>query len=108
MSSRLGAIQPRKCKFNSQKYVKHEGEQYSYSIPFQEASNVLVTPLALRVSRGGGDQVLSPRCGWESLMKNVTLGNVTMSHRTREARRMPCVSLPLNYDRSAARAALEN
>ncbi|GBP96530.1 hypothetical protein EVAR_92186_1 [Eumeta japonica] len=47
-------------------------------------------------------------CGWESLMKNVTLGNVTMSHRTREARRMPCVSLPLNYDRSAARAALEN
>ncbi|GBP17166.1 hypothetical protein EVAR_17287_1 [Eumeta japonica] len=23
-------------------------------------------------------------CGWESLMKNVTLGNVTMSHRTRE------------------------
>ncbi|GBP92457.1 hypothetical protein EVAR_99633_1 [Eumeta japonica] len=41
-------------------------------------------------------------CGWESLMKNVTLGNVTMSHRTREARRMPCVSLPLNYDRSAA------
>ncbi|GBP78107.1 hypothetical protein EVAR_53552_1 [Eumeta japonica] len=31
-------------------------------------------------------------CGWESLMKSVTLGNVTMSHRTREARRMPCVS----------------
>ncbi|GBP30345.1 hypothetical protein EVAR_18144_1 [Eumeta japonica] len=28
-------------------------------------------------------------CGWESLMKGVTLGNVTMSHRTREARRMP-------------------
>ncbi|GBP89686.1 hypothetical protein EVAR_20381_1 [Eumeta japonica] len=27
-------------------------------------------------------------CGWESLMKSVTLGNVTMSHRTREARRM--------------------
>ncbi|GBP05521.1 hypothetical protein EVAR_3024_1 [Eumeta japonica] len=25
-----------------------------------------------------------PGCGWESLMKNVTLGNVTMSHRTRE------------------------
>ncbi|GBP35134.1 Copia protein [Eumeta japonica] len=24
------------------------------------------------------------RCGWESLMKGVTLGNVTMSHRTRE------------------------
>ncbi|GBP64519.1 hypothetical protein EVAR_53018_1 [Eumeta japonica] len=24
-------------------------------------------------------------CGWESLMKSVTLGNVTMSHRTREA-----------------------
>ncbi|GBP79273.1 hypothetical protein EVAR_98775_1 [Eumeta japonica] len=38
-------------------------------------------------------------------LKSVTLGNVTMSHRTREARRMPCVSLPLNYDRSAARAA---
>ncbi|GBP39088.1 hypothetical protein EVAR_27448_1 [Eumeta japonica] len=32
-------------------------------------------------------------CGWESLMKSVTLGNVTMSHRTREACRMPCVSL---------------
>ncbi|GBP61062.1 hypothetical protein EVAR_48561_1 [Eumeta japonica] len=27
---------------------------------------------------------LSESCGWESLMKNVTLGNVTMSHRTRE------------------------
>ncbi|GBP30349.1 hypothetical protein EVAR_18148_1 [Eumeta japonica] len=40
-------------------------------------------------------------------LKSVTLGNVTMSHRTREARRMPS-SLPLNYDRSAARAALEN
>ncbi|GBP47936.1 hypothetical protein EVAR_31476_1 [Eumeta japonica] len=26
----------------------------------------------------------SSGCGWESLMKNVTLGNVTMSHRTRE------------------------
>ncbi|GBP90118.1 hypothetical protein EVAR_87222_1 [Eumeta japonica] len=37
-------------------------------------------------------------------LKSVTLGNVTMSHRTREARRMPCVSLPLNYDRSAARS----
>ncbi|GBP05520.1 hypothetical protein EVAR_3023_1 [Eumeta japonica] len=24
------------------------------------------------------------RCGWESLMKSVTLGNVTMSHRTRD------------------------
>ncbi|GBP32212.1 hypothetical protein EVAR_27636_1 [Eumeta japonica] len=35
-------------------------------------------------------------------LKSVTLGNVTMSHRTREARRMPCVSLPLNYDRSRA------
>ncbi|GBP82845.1 hypothetical protein EVAR_34509_1 [Eumeta japonica] len=28
--------------------------------------------------------VRSACCGWESLMKNVTLGNVTMSHRTRE------------------------
>ncbi|GBP44084.1 hypothetical protein EVAR_85238_1 [Eumeta japonica] len=27
---------------------------------------------------------LTGGCGWESLMKNVTLGNVTMSHRTRE------------------------
>ncbi|GBP73912.1 hypothetical protein EVAR_103138_1 [Eumeta japonica] len=26
----------------------------------------------------------SSGCGWESLMKSVTLGNVTMSHRTRE------------------------
>ncbi|GBP80107.1 hypothetical protein EVAR_55925_1 [Eumeta japonica] len=32
---------------------------------------------ALVTLRGAG-------CGWESLMKNVTLGNVTMSHRTRE------------------------
>ncbi|GBP80333.1 hypothetical protein EVAR_61884_1 [Eumeta japonica] len=39
--------------------------------------------------------------------EKVTLGNVTMSHRTREARRMPCVSLPLNYDRSAARSTRE-
>ncbi|GBP56545.1 hypothetical protein EVAR_53619_1 [Eumeta japonica] len=31
-------------------------------------------------------------CGWESLMKSVTLGNVTMSHRTREGRRMPRLS----------------
>ncbi|GBP91038.1 hypothetical protein EVAR_42577_1 [Eumeta japonica] len=50
--------------------------------------------------------MLCTGCGWESLMKSVTLGNVTMSHRTREARRI-CASLPLNYDRSAARA-LEN
>ncbi|GBP07430.1 hypothetical protein EVAR_4797_1 [Eumeta japonica] len=33
-----------------------------------------------------------PRCGWESLMKNVTPGNVTMSHRTREARQCPALS----------------
>ncbi|GBP01889.1 Lipase member H [Eumeta japonica] len=46
----------------------------------------------------------NPGCGWESLMKNVTLGNVTMSHRTRERPARPCVSLPLNYDRSAARS----
>ncbi|GBP18724.1 hypothetical protein EVAR_8551_1 [Eumeta japonica] len=37
-------------------------------------------------------------------LKSVTLGNVTMSHRTREGRCL--ASLPLNYDRSAAR--LEN
>ncbi|GBP84451.1 E3 ubiquitin-protein ligase MYLIP [Eumeta japonica] len=37
--------------------------------------------------------------------KGVTLGNVTMSHRTREARRL--ASLPLNYDRSAARSTRE-
>ncbi|GBP69501.1 hypothetical protein EVAR_43749_1 [Eumeta japonica] len=36
-------------------------------------------------------------------LKSVTLGNVTMSHRTREVPK-PCVSLPLNYDRSAARS----
>ncbi|GBP62850.1 hypothetical protein EVAR_44705_1 [Eumeta japonica] len=43
-------------------------------------------------------------CGWESLMKSVTLGNVTMSHRTREsppnALRLSMIGLP--------RAALEN
>ncbi|GBP80626.1 hypothetical protein EVAR_59474_1 [Eumeta japonica] len=33
-------------------------------------------PLSSKEEEGG--------CGWESLMKNVTLGNVTMSHRTRE------------------------
>ncbi|GBP47985.1 hypothetical protein EVAR_40409_1 [Eumeta japonica] len=38
-------------------------------------------------------------CGWESLMKSVTLGNVTMSHRTREARRNALRLSPLNYDR---------
>ncbi|GBP27325.1 hypothetical protein EVAR_18798_1 [Eumeta japonica] len=32
-------------------------------------------------------KILEFCCGWESLMKSVTLGNVTMSHRTREARR---------------------
>ncbi|GBP19125.1 hypothetical protein EVAR_83438_1 [Eumeta japonica] len=47
------------------------------------------------------------RCGWESLYENVTLGNVTMSHRTRERPAECLASLPLNYDRSA-RAALEN
>ncbi|GBP55491.1 Dehydrogenase patE [Eumeta japonica] len=36
--------------------------------------------------------------------KGVTLGNVTMSHRTREGPPNACVSLPLNYDRSAARS----
>ncbi|GBP43903.1 hypothetical protein EVAR_41759_1 [Eumeta japonica] len=40
-------------------------------------------------------------CGWESLMKSVTLGNVTMSHRTKRPI-MICVS-QLNYDRSAER-----
>ncbi|GBP28088.1 hypothetical protein EVAR_21209_1 [Eumeta japonica] len=40
--------------------------------------------------------------------ENVTLGNVTMSHRTRERPAECLASLPLNYDRSAARAALEN
>ncbi|GBP87111.1 hypothetical protein EVAR_59768_1 [Eumeta japonica] len=39
--------------------------------------------------------------------ENVTLGNVTMSHRTREARRMPCVSLHSTMI-GLPRAALEN
>ncbi|GBP74775.1 hypothetical protein EVAR_98160_1 [Eumeta japonica] len=38
------------------------------------------------------EKVAFRSCGWESLMKSVTLGNVTMSHRTREARRMPSLS----------------
>ncbi|GBP07333.1 hypothetical protein EVAR_4727_1 [Eumeta japonica] len=46
-------------------------------------------------------------CGWESLMKSVTLGNVTMSHRTRERPAECLASLPLNYDRSAARSTRE-
>ncbi|GBP67677.1 Enhancer of mRNA-decapping protein 3 [Eumeta japonica] len=33
-------------------------------------------------------------CGWESLMKSVTLGNVTMSHRTREAAECLALSHP--------------
>ncbi|GBP19638.1 hypothetical protein EVAR_75610_1 [Eumeta japonica] len=36
-----------------------------------------------RVNSGGVVGIPSLRCGWESLMKSVTLGNVTMSHRTR-------------------------
>ncbi|GBP50178.1 hypothetical protein EVAR_42859_1 [Eumeta japonica] len=34
-------------------------------------------------------------------LKSVTLGNVTMSHRTRERPAECLASLPLNYDRSA-------
>ncbi|GBP10395.1 hypothetical protein EVAR_91366_1 [Eumeta japonica] len=47
------------------------------------------------------------RCGWESLLESVTLGNVTMSHRTRERSAECLASLPLNYDRSAARSTRE-
>ncbi|GBP76826.1 hypothetical protein EVAR_49114_1 [Eumeta japonica] len=47
-------------------------------------------------------------CGWESLMKSVTLGNVTMSHRTREMpAECPCVSLHSTMI-GLPRAALEN
>ncbi|GBP14509.1 hypothetical protein EVAR_7784_1 [Eumeta japonica] len=45
-------------------------------------------------------------CVWESLMKNVTLGNVTMSRRERGPPN--ALRLSLNYDRSAARLALES
>ncbi|GBP35102.1 hypothetical protein EVAR_28300_1 [Eumeta japonica] len=40
-------------------------------------------------------------------LKSVTLGNVTMSHRTRERPAECLASLPLNYDRSAARSTRE-
>ncbi|GBP39947.1 hypothetical protein EVAR_39175_1 [Eumeta japonica] len=46
-------------------------------------------------------------CGWESLMKSVTLGNVTMSHRTRE-RPAECPSLSHSTMIGLPRAALEN
>ncbi|GBP73933.1 hypothetical protein EVAR_103159_1 [Eumeta japonica] len=38
-------------------------------------------------------------CGWESLMKSVTLGNVTMSHRTREGLPNALRLSHSNYDR---------
>ncbi|GBP58942.1 hypothetical protein EVAR_47005_1 [Eumeta japonica] len=41
------------------------------------------TVAALNVSKCKSD-ASGRGCGWESLMKSVTLGNVTMSHRTRE------------------------
>ncbi|GBP51205.1 hypothetical protein EVAR_85416_1 [Eumeta japonica] len=49
-------------------------------------------------------------CGWESLMKNVTLGNVTMSHRTRErpAECLASLSHSTMIGLPRARAALEN
>ncbi|GBP03840.1 hypothetical protein EVAR_45460_1 [Eumeta japonica] len=48
----------------------------------------------------------SGSCGWESLMKSVTLGNVTMSHRTRER---PPNALRLSHSTMIGlRAALEN
>ncbi|GBP85663.1 hypothetical protein EVAR_60007_1 [Eumeta japonica] len=56
--------------------------------------------------KGGVDHrnphALDKNCGWESLLKNVTLGNVTMSHRTRERPPNLLRLSPLNYDRSAA------
>ncbi|GBP29830.1 hypothetical protein EVAR_94670_1 [Eumeta japonica] len=45
-------------------------------------------------------------CGWESLMKSVTLGNVTMSHRERPAECL--ASLSHSTMIGLPRAALEN
>ncbi|GBP27542.1 hypothetical protein EVAR_18735_1 [Eumeta japonica] len=47
----------------------------------------LNTPALLDQYRSRGDIMTAPiaRCGWESLMKSVTLGNVTMSQRERPA-----------------------
>ncbi|GBP32813.1 Poly polymerase [Eumeta japonica] len=45
------------------------------------SSNTAVAIAALLVD---SQVIYYQGCGWESLMKNVTLGNVTMSHRTRE------------------------
>ncbi|GBP85466.1 hypothetical protein EVAR_64764_1 [Eumeta japonica] len=50
--------------------------------------------------------LLSYGCGWESLMKSVTLGNVTMSHRTREP--AECLRLSHSTMIGLPRAALEN
>ncbi|GBP39409.1 hypothetical protein EVAR_95861_1 [Eumeta japonica] len=47
-------------------------------------------------------------CGWESLMKSVTLGNVTMSHRTRERPAECLASLSHSTMIGLPRAALEN
>ncbi|GBP39496.1 hypothetical protein EVAR_32428_1 [Eumeta japonica] len=49
---------------------------------------------------------LSIGCGWESLMKSVTLGNVTMSHRTREP--AECLASLHSTMIGLPRAALEN
>ncbi|GBP05337.1 hypothetical protein EVAR_71222_1 [Eumeta japonica] len=48
------------------------------------------------------------RCGWESLMKSVTLGNVTMSHRTRERPAECLASLSHSTMIGLPRAQLEN
>ncbi|GBP56971.1 hypothetical protein EVAR_79107_1 [Eumeta japonica] len=54
-----------------------------------------------------GSHIETACCGWESLMKSVTLGNVTMSHRTRE-RPAECLASPHSTMIGLPRAALEN
>ncbi|GBP51004.1 hypothetical protein EVAR_37161_1 [Eumeta japonica] len=49
---------------------------------FGHLGRMIESRLTKQIYRANG--CLWKGCGWESLMKNVTLGNVTMSHRTRE------------------------
>ncbi|GBP74618.1 hypothetical protein EVAR_98485_1 [Eumeta japonica] len=57
----------------------------SLNLNFFSEVTIVAAPLLWRL-RGcsPGCPPSKSGCGWESLMKNVTLGNVTMSHRTRE------------------------
>ncbi|GBP04420.1 hypothetical protein EVAR_63137_1 [Eumeta japonica] len=87
------------------KYSVYTAAFYIIKKDYPSSFTWLQLPISPKTNSLNGDSCLFLKfnggCGWESLMKSVTLGNVTMSHRTRGPP-VPCVS-PLNYDRSAAR-----